>query len=415
MGVIGKAFLFDGGSVVVAPVDFTGPMTVDLWVRSTDPVPPLFASALSSADVPAAPYFQFDSNGGSNWRFLTTGEATFGPLDNVSFRHLAMTFDGTKITTYYDGQPVGTIVNANAGFKSLRIGVNRQGDVPLKGAVDEVHIWKRALSATEIAQLHDKPRADLCATSVCGDGNVDAGESCDDGNTTSNDGCTADCKNECSALDFNGDGYGLAAAPSALGVKSVTLAGWYKAAVGAPYGTLAQKIGNTLGGHITYGIDFGPTGVGARLQTDLNAIFLDLKYAAAIPDGQWHHCAVTYDETTGNGILYYDGSSVATGTQGTGLVTADASRPFLVGASEYNDFFEYFAKASIADVVVYDKPLTAMEVSGLAQKKYPAITPLARYRTLEGMGTTSADASGNGHTLTLVNGGWVSQAPLCMP
>lgn len=415
-GRIGKAFLFDGASAVVAPVNFTGPMTVSLWVRSTDPVPQLFASAMSSANTTAAPYFQIDSNGSSKWRYLAAGgTADFGALDNMSFRHLAMTFDGTKITTYYDGKAVGSIDNTDAAFKEMRLAVNRMSDVGLKGAVDEVYIWKRALSAAEIAQLHDSPQADLCAAPVCGDGVVDNGESCDDGNTISNDGCTPDCKNECSALDFNNTGYGVAALPIPLSVKSVTLAGWYKAPVGATFAYLAAKMGNVFGGRATYGLNLGPGGLGARLQTDVNAIFLDLNYATAIPDGKWHHSAVTYDEATGNGVLYFDGASVATGTQGTGLVAGDASRPFVIGAAEHNGNYEFGVKAGMADFVVYDKPLTAAEVAGLAQNKYPALAPLARYKTLERMGMTSADSSGNGHNLTLTNGGWVNEGPFCTP
>jgi cysteine-rich repeat protein len=34
------------------------------------------------------------------------------------------------------------------------------------------------------------------ATSVCGDGAVDPGESCDDGNRNTGDGCDASCHSE---------------------------------------------------------------------------------------------------------------------------------------------------------------------------------------------------------------------------
>jgi len=34
----------------------------------------------------------------------------------------------------------------------------------------------------------------------CGNGIVEAGETCDDGNTTSGDGCDAACQDECAAL-----------------------------------------------------------------------------------------------------------------------------------------------------------------------------------------------------------------------
>lgn len=162
-GRLGKAFLFDGASYVLAPVESTGPLTVDLWVKAADAVPALFASALSSGPMPAAPYFQFDSDGAGGYRLLTTSASPFGAVSTSSFKHLAITYDGVKITTYYEGLPAGTIENIPAAdFKQLRLGINRGGDVTFKGAVDEVHIWKRALSAAEIAQLHATPRADVC-------------------------------------------------------------------------------------------------------------------------------------------------------------------------------------------------------------------------------------------------------------
>src|SRR5690606_21022448 len=52
---------------------------------------------------------------------------------------------------------------------------------------------------------------------LCGNGTVDAGESCDDGNTTPNDGCEIDCRFTCEEADTtrlntwypdcDGDGY----------------------------------------------------------------------------------------------------------------------------------------------------------------------------------------------------------------
>lgn len=64
--------------------------------------------------------------------------------------------------------------------------------------------------------------------------------------------------------------------------------------------------------------------------------------------------------------------------------------------------------------MVYGTALGGDEVMGLIKGVYPP-APLAFYPTPEGAGTMSADASGNGHTLTVPDGGWVADGPYCAP
>lgn len=250
---------------------------------------------------------------------------------------------------------------------------------------------------------------------LCGDGVVDDDEACDDANQSPGDGCTAECAKECTALRFAGASIASAADPATLHATSVTLAAWHTAAADAPYGSVATKTGNDVGGHITYAIAAGSTGVTARLQTKLDPLeFLDLTAPDAKSDGTWHHIAVTYDAATGDGALYLDGVVVDSETKGTGLVAADPKLPFSVGATPLNGNLEYPSKADITNVVVYGAALTAAEVMGLVDGVYPP-GPLAFYTTPEGAGTMSVDASGNGHTLTVPDGGWVDDGPYCAP
>lgn len=253
------------------------------------------------------------------------------------------------------------------------------------------------------------------AAPVCGDGNVDPGEACDDANATDGDGCSKACVKECTSLHFVANGIATAADPSTLNVTSVTLAVWYNAAVGAGAAGLVAKRGNTPGGHFTYQLTAGPGGLGARLQTNVNLDFLDLAYPAGVPDGKWHHAAVTYDAATGNGNLFFDGKPVATGTKGAGLVAADPTQPFTVGGTSLNGVPNNLAKADISDVAVYGMALSAGEVQSLHQGKYPVASPLALYFTPEGMGLTSADASGKGHVLTVPTDSWAATGPFCTP
>jgi hypothetical protein len=141
--------------------------------------------------------------------------------------------------------------------------------------------------------------------------------------------------------------------------------------------------------------------------------FLDTAYAAGVPDGKWHMATLTYDAATGVGGLYADGAMVGSGTMGTGLFAMDPMQPFSVGAVALDTGFEGYLTGDVADVVVYDHALTQQEITDLFKGTYASTGMLAHYPTKEGMGLTSADASGNGHTLTVPANGWAMSAPHC--
>jgi hypothetical protein len=127
----------------------------------------------------------------------------------------------------------------------------------------------------------------------------------------------------------------------------------------------------------------------------------------------WHHVAVTRSGQTA--ILYFDGVSVATDTsQSTGNFS---SGYFSVGASSTNGNppgFEFF-NSSIDEVRVYNRALSATEVTSLYDMGKVKLDTrpgedvleegLAGYWKLdENTGTSATDASGNGSTGTLTNG-----------
>src|SRR5262249_35251083 len=106
--------------------------------------------------------------------------------------HLAVTRDPSfDYTLYIDGvAPAGAnqplaIPDSPDG---IRIGSNDAGH-NFQGLIDEVEIFDRALSATEIAAIYAADSGGKCKP--CGDGVITTGQACDDGNTTPGDGCDA--------------------------------------------------------------------------------------------------------------------------------------------------------------------------------------------------------------------------------
>ena len=66
--------------------------------------------------------------------------------------HVAVTYDGSKVTLYVDGIPVGTkTMTVTASSNTLCIGANRASAYPFRGAIDEFVLYNTALSPRDIA------------------------------------------------------------------------------------------------------------------------------------------------------------------------------------------------------------------------------------------------------------------------
>lgn len=79
-----------------------------------------------------------------------------------SFHHYALTYNGTTLTAYYDGASVGTPTNYSGNgsgveIDTFRIGNNAGQSGNAYGSIiaDDVIIFNRALSSTEIAQVYN--------------------------------------------------------------------------------------------------------------------------------------------------------------------------------------------------------------------------------------------------------------------
>jgi hypothetical protein len=161
-GLAGLALSFDGvnDSVNVndsASLDLTAAMTLEAWVyptalsgwrtvvlkeRSGGLVYALYAH--DDAPWPAA-YIRV---GGQD-----IGVAGASPLPLHTWTHLAMTYDGTTLRLYVDGQEVGkrTVGGAiQVSTGRLRLGGNTVWGEWFVGQIDEVRIYNRALSQAEI-------------------------------------------------------------------------------------------------------------------------------------------------------------------------------------------------------------------------------------------------------------------------
>ena len=180
-GKAGLAFAFDGsgGYVSAAPstawVLGTNAFSIELWAN--------FAASGNRVLVGS------DAGGGSNnkWLFwlndgnlrfhvntstgaaVTIGSATFNPTLSQWY-HLAVTRSGSNFTFYVNGAPLETnsvVVSIPDSGAPLNIG-SAEGNFYFSGLLDEVSIYNRALTSTEIQTVYNSDNFGKCGAGFGG-------------------------------------------------------------------------------------------------------------------------------------------------------------------------------------------------------------------------------------------------------
>lgn len=141
-------YILTGGGITFAA---NAPKAISLWFKSTD------ASGVTlihqnSNDF----YLNIDSSGHiDSW--MNNNQNDFGGsvLDDA-WHHLVWVYNGTAESVYIDGAQLGTsnTESAPAGTGNIGIGATVSGAAEYAGLIDDVRIYRRALSTREIAELY---------------------------------------------------------------------------------------------------------------------------------------------------------------------------------------------------------------------------------------------------------------------
>ena len=177
-GEVGQAFSFDGASYVSVPdapdLHFTNAMTVEAWVYlntfsgsgSSEIVSKIggpnnnqAAYTFSIQQSTREPYFIVNAFDGSGNAGVVLSSIA---IQTNQWIHLAGTYDGNAVKIYVNGQLAGTTPWTQGifpGNNPLVIGCTLQNaSVPtsfFNGLIDEVSVYKRALSTNEIAAIYN--------------------------------------------------------------------------------------------------------------------------------------------------------------------------------------------------------------------------------------------------------------------
>jgi len=159
-GQYAGALLFDGvdDGVRLPPSDaltFTAAVTLEAWVQPLTQA----GAARQIVQLPGAggDGLRLTANGSPRFRALfpngrvnVTGPT---PLAANVWTHVAATYDGTMLRMYVNGGEVATqpVTGDLTGAFVMSVGRTRLGGAPFQGALDEIRIYRRALTAAEIA------------------------------------------------------------------------------------------------------------------------------------------------------------------------------------------------------------------------------------------------------------------------
>lgn len=173
------------------------------------------------------------------------------------------------------------------------------------------------------------------------------------------------------------------------------------------YAVLARPWNHTYIGY-TYAQQFS-----ARVWNASNASFT--LASGTIGPGAWHHLCMSVDDTAKQMAFYVDGTPVAGSPKTyTGALKDYGSTHYYIGAANPKHWAEeWFFKGAIDEVRIYNRALSAAEVStqrngGLGQYGLPEAGLVAGWHMNEGSGWLAGDYSGNGNTGLLAQGpGWV--------
>lgn len=166
-GKFGSALAFDGVNDWVTvldanTIDFTSAMTLEAWVFPTANGSGSWRNVLMK-ERPGGEVFNLYANADTNAPVVYVVRAALpdAPLDARgtsqlplnTWTHLSVTFDNTTLRLYVNGVQAGTRAVAGPLLTSsgvLRIGGNGVWGEFFAGRIDEVRLYNRALSATEI-------------------------------------------------------------------------------------------------------------------------------------------------------------------------------------------------------------------------------------------------------------------------
>jgi hypothetical protein len=369
-----SAYNFDGVSNYIAvpdspTLDITGPITIAAWIKPTvasgnyvvtkgDPTVGGFVYDLDIYPGSVRSLFHYQGGGSA-----TRGATGATSIVSGVWQHVAVTWDGATVTVYYDGQPDGTgpfNINTDGPIRTsnMDLEIGRYfygGQLCFAGAIDEVYIYNRALSASEIQALYSLGTGLVAYYPFNGNANDESGNGL---NGTPVGAALANDRhgNANSAYSFNGEDDEITVQSNSLLdiTGPISLAAWIY-----PLEQKTQHIVRRSAAAI------GPYGLST---SDTGDIIFELSFSGVLQQvrksgytlNAWSLIVGTWDGSAMR--LYVNGALVASQSR-SGTIDTRPNDTFLIGTRLMLPADTFNGK--LDEIRIYDRALSSSEIVGL--------------------------------------------------
>ena len=331
-------------------------------------------------------------------------------INEHTWYHVASSYDGTTFKVYLNGTEELSVTDTFSGFGTGNAAIGEAGDgtAPFPGQIDDVRIYDRVLSASEILELYNDSNSALVGhwklDETSGTIAVDSSGNGYHGTTSGGLDTTTDNSTGIfeTALDFDSGGYIDIGNDPALAITGdITLSAWVNIDSTSNDDAVINysAIGETLETNTLYVMHVRPSGVliGHERGLGLNQFF---NYSSAVLDyKKWYHLAAVRDDTAKTWKLFVNGSQVESDYNYAISAEGGSSSKLQIGR---NAGLGTTIDGRIDDARIYNKALTAAEILELYNKPNEAL--IGHWKLDETSGTTAADSSGNGNDGTMEAG-----------
>ncbi|MDE1966982.1 MAG: LamG domain-containing protein [Patescibacteria group bacterium] len=404
IGKIGQALSLSGSSAYVNVSPFPSaahPLSVSAWVYPTSLSSGSFGGGVGGTIIDenegggTAGWIFGIRNNNTLWFWPSGGNDKFSsgtvPLDKWTY--VTATYDGTDIRFYLNGVLDSTQAMSapQGGATFFKLGAQSWITGWWKGALDDVRIYDRALSAEEIGQLYAMGNGGMVVNqSQKGGGGLGTGmlgwwtfdgkdliknasDSSGQGNDAYLEGFTSTSSAAVQgvsgqALSFDGTSrYILTPLTAPIGTGSYSMTAWFKTTTTQLAGIMSRRDNSGAPQFSISMSNAAQSGPGNLISIIDNDGSTDRAGASAssYADGKWHFVAIVRDSGTLTTLGYIDGALAIT-SNSTAIPDLIGTDNIIIGAAgNGGNTASYNFTGSIDDPRVYDTALSAADIAKL--------------------------------------------------
>ena len=163
-GNANSAYLFNGSQKMeTAVTSLTNIFTISVWAKlsQAEQLASIVSVGESKVDDAYSVELRSNINASPGKEIFCGGSINASSLKNITsnkWHHIVITFDGTTINFYNDDTLISSAPKSNVTINSylVTIGNSKNDDRGFKGAIDDVKLYNRAITSTEVTELFNE-------------------------------------------------------------------------------------------------------------------------------------------------------------------------------------------------------------------------------------------------------------------